>query len=196
MATFTYIAIAEEAETGGYGVFFPDLPGCVSAGATLHEAVANASQALSFHLAGMVEDDEPLPEPRELDRVVADMGKPSAPFVYTSVSADVDGAGERVNVYLTKSLVAQIDAFGEATGIDNRSTFFRLAARRMIAAETVSPYRVTARFRRRLGNAECGDAAEAVAIGQAYLDQSAQSVVITHLGKAYSVEQLRATLAG
>lgn len=134
MASRTYIAFLEEAPDGGYGVSFADLPGCVSAGETLDAAVANASEALSLHLEGMVEDNDPLPEARSLQDIAQGGDLPEGPFVYASVTAEVD-EGERVNVYLPKSLLAQIKLFGERTGIDNRSTFLRLAARHYLTSE-------------------------------------------------------------
>jgi predicted RNase H-like HicB family nuclease len=43
-----YAAIVEEEEGRAFGVWFPDLPGCVSAGDTLDEAMANAGEALAL----------------------------------------------------------------------------------------------------------------------------------------------------
>lgn len=135
MASRTYIAIVEEAPEGGYGVSFPDLLGCVSAGDDLDEACTNAVEALSLHLDGMLEDGVDLPEARSMDQVDADLGKPAGRFIYSAITTEVADDSERVNVYLPKSLLAQIQRFGERTGIDNRSTFFRLAARQMLNAE-------------------------------------------------------------
>jgi predicted RNase H-like HicB family nuclease len=47
----------------GYGVVFPDFPGCVSAGDTIQQAAEMAAEALALHVASMVEDGEALPEP-------------------------------------------------------------------------------------------------------------------------------------
>lgn len=135
MASRTYIALVEEAQDGGYGVSFPDLPGCVSGGDDMDDAVKNAAEALSLHLDGMIEDGETLPDARTLDQVDNDLGKPAGRFVYASVSAEIEDDSERVNVYLPKSLLAQIQRFGERTGIDNRSTFVRLAARYYLSRE-------------------------------------------------------------
>ena len=41
-----YIAIVEEEEGKAFGVWFPDFPGCFSAGDTLDEAMLNAAEAL------------------------------------------------------------------------------------------------------------------------------------------------------
>jgi predicted RNase H-like HicB family nuclease len=133
MAAHTYIAFLEEGPDGGYGVSFPDLPGCVSSGDTLDDAAANAKEALALHLDGMLEDGDDLPAARSLQQIAQSGDLPQAYFVYSAVTVDMDDKGERVNVYLPKSLLRQIERFGERTGIDNRSTFFKLAARHYIA---------------------------------------------------------------
>src|SRR3569833_1554860 len=48
-----YIALVHKDEGTSYGVSFPDVPGCISAGDTFEEAVANAVQALAGHFAAM-----------------------------------------------------------------------------------------------------------------------------------------------
>lgn len=63
MAHVTYQGAIHGAE-GGYGILFPDLPGCVSAGDTLDEVTRMGAEALAFHLEGMIDDGESLPEPR------------------------------------------------------------------------------------------------------------------------------------
>lgn len=72
-----YIALVHKDEGTSFGVSFPDVPGCISAGDTLQEALANAAEALTGHLALMQEDGEPLPKARSLkairsDRTLAD----------------------------------------------------------------------------------------------------------------------------
>ena len=51
-----YIAFVHKEKGSSYGVSFPDLPGCISAGDTLDEAVANASEDLRGHVR-MTEQD-------------------------------------------------------------------------------------------------------------------------------------------
>ena len=46
----TYIALVHKEPNSDFGVSFPDLPGCVTAGKTLDEARAFASEALELHL--------------------------------------------------------------------------------------------------------------------------------------------------
>jgi predicted RNase H-like HicB family nuclease len=58
------LVVYEDAGTN-YSAFVPDLPGCVSTGATKEEVACNIREAIAFHLAGMLDDGEPLPEPVE-----------------------------------------------------------------------------------------------------------------------------------
>ena len=67
-----YIALVHKDEGTSYGVSFPDLPGCISAGATFEEAVANAAEALTAHLALMRADGDTIPAPRSFDELKRD----------------------------------------------------------------------------------------------------------------------------
>jgi predicted RNase H-like HicB family nuclease len=46
-----------------FSAYVPDLPGCVSTGATIEEAERNIREAIELHLAGMREDGLPIPAP-------------------------------------------------------------------------------------------------------------------------------------
>jgi predicted RNase H-like HicB family nuclease len=58
-----------ETASEGYGVFFPDVPGCISAGATVQDATHNAAEALQAHLDLAAEHGETIPESSELDAI-------------------------------------------------------------------------------------------------------------------------------
>jgi predicted RNase H-like HicB family nuclease len=62
-----YIALVHKDEGTSYGVSFPDVPGCISAGDTLEEALANAGEALAGHLAMMRDDGDAIPVPRSFE---------------------------------------------------------------------------------------------------------------------------------
>lgn len=49
------------ADGGSYLVEFPDLPGCMSDGETVEEAVANGADAMRCWLAAMKEAGRPVP---------------------------------------------------------------------------------------------------------------------------------------
>lgn len=57
-----YAVILERGETS-YGAYVPDLPGCVAVGETREEALELIREAIEFHLEGLREFGEPIPEP-------------------------------------------------------------------------------------------------------------------------------------
>lgn len=63
MLNITYLAILEPAKNGGYGISFPDLPGCISFGENLAQAQKMAAEAASLHVYGMECDGEAIPVP-------------------------------------------------------------------------------------------------------------------------------------
>ncbi len=58
----TYLIIIEPTSTG-YSAYSPDLPGCVSTGATREEVETNMREAIEFHLEGLRLEGLPIPEP-------------------------------------------------------------------------------------------------------------------------------------
>jgi predicted RNase H-like HicB family nuclease len=120
-----YPAIVERA-AGGFGVFFPDLPGCTSAGATLQEAVRNAEAALQAHIDLASEHGEAIPNPSELDAVASEPDVVEAARVL--VRADVPGRSVRVNITLPEDLLAAVDRYAARTG-HTRSGLLALAVR-------------------------------------------------------------------
>ena len=57
-----YLIVVEKTETG-YSAYSPDLPGCVSTGASRAEVERNMHEAIAFHLDGLREEGQPAPEP-------------------------------------------------------------------------------------------------------------------------------------
>ena len=57
-----YAVVIEKGERN-CSAYVPDLPGCVSTGATLEEVKAEIRDAIEFHLEGMREDGLPVPKP-------------------------------------------------------------------------------------------------------------------------------------
>jgi predicted RNase H-like HicB family nuclease len=50
-----------------YGVIVPDLPGCITAGRTIDEALDMAREAIELHLEGLVEQGSMPPLPRSIE---------------------------------------------------------------------------------------------------------------------------------
>lgn len=57
-----YAVVIEKAGSN-YSAYVPDIPGCIATGSTIAEVEAEIREAIEFHLAGMREDGEPIPEP-------------------------------------------------------------------------------------------------------------------------------------
>jgi len=68
-----YIAIVEdEGPDTAVGVWFPDLPGCFSAGDDLDEALCNAPDAVRLYAETLLDAGKPLPPPRSLTELKRD----------------------------------------------------------------------------------------------------------------------------
>jgi predicted RNase H-like HicB family nuclease len=60
-----YVAIAEDAGAErAVGIWFPDLPGCFSAGNDVDEALRNAQEALALYAESQAKGGRTLPAPR------------------------------------------------------------------------------------------------------------------------------------
>ena len=57
-----YAVVIEKGE-GNYGAYVPDLPGCVATGDSIEEVEREIQEAIQFHLEGLREDGQPIPEP-------------------------------------------------------------------------------------------------------------------------------------
>jgi predicted RNase H-like HicB family nuclease len=127
----TYIALLRKEKDTDFGVDFPDFPGCITAGKTLEEAHKRASEALKFHIKGMLEDGDPIPEPSSLDDIVAEPANADAvPFLVT-VS---DTKTKRVNITLPERELEAIDAYAQQRNM-SRSAFLLEAAKRAMISE-------------------------------------------------------------
>lgn len=126
MAAIYFPAIVERGKKAGYSVYFPDLPGLASAGDSVQEAALRAEEALQFHVDGMLEDGEALPDPRSLDRIARDPAVNEVARIL--VRAEIPSTKAlRLNITLPEDLVHRIDA-----SADNRSRFLADAAERAL----------------------------------------------------------------
>lgn len=58
-----YVILVEGGPPSNYSAFSPDVMGCVATGDTIEACVQEMRSALAFHLEGMREDGEAIPEP-------------------------------------------------------------------------------------------------------------------------------------
>ena len=122
------------AEKGVYGISFPDFPGCISTGRSIDEAMAKGAQALALHVAGMIEDGEPLSILRSADELRADpefaVDFDGATIV--AVPVELPRRAVRVNISIDEGLLERIDRAAASAG-QSRSAFLVEAAKRRIA---------------------------------------------------------------
>jgi predicted RNase H-like HicB family nuclease len=127
-----YIALIHKEPDSDFGVSFPDLPGCVTAGSTLDEARDMAEEALALHLEGLAEDDEPIPEPSTLEAIRTDPISRDGVAILVAAPAKPAKA-VRINITLPEDVLQAIDQHAEANGL-SRSGFLAVAARKALAA--------------------------------------------------------------
>lgn len=68
-----YVAIVEDAGADkAIGIWFPDLPGCFSAGDDIDDALRNAHKALALYAEAEAQEGRALPKPRSITALKSD----------------------------------------------------------------------------------------------------------------------------
>lgn len=126
-----YFPAIIEKSSDGFGVFFPDLPGCTSAGLTVQEAARNAEDALQAHIDLASEHGDPIPEPSELDHLTIDPDIDEVARVLVRV--ELPGRAVRVNITLPEELLAAVDRYATRTGFSRSGLLAQAVRERMRA---------------------------------------------------------------
>jgi predicted RNase H-like HicB family nuclease len=127
-----YIALIHKEADSDYGVSFPDLACVITAASNLDEARKMATEALAFHLQGLAEDGEPVPEPSSLEEIMSVRENKDGVAVLIA-APDAEIKSVRINVTLPADVLAQIDRYAERKGF-TRSGFLAQAAKKATAA--------------------------------------------------------------
>lgn len=61
MKQSTYRVLLNKEPEGGYTVLVPTLPGCITYGESMDEAVSNAKEAIELYIESLVANGEPIP---------------------------------------------------------------------------------------------------------------------------------------
>ena len=130
--------------SGRYSVTFEDLPGCVSKGENIEDALRMAQEALTLHIGSMIEDGDALPPPSSLEEASAKNQKLAGEegyavargTMYQYVLADVrprvkKAASVNLSISLKPAFLRSIDAMAEEMGL-SRSGVIAVAAREYI----------------------------------------------------------------
>lgn len=107
-----------------YGVTIPDMPGCVTAGDTLEEALRSVQEAVETYL----HDETDIPAPSPIDRWAREPSFADGLFALVDVNLDfMMDETVRVNISAKRSALSRIDLAAKAAGED-RSEFLVRAA--------------------------------------------------------------------
>lgn len=97
-------------EGGGYLVEYPDIPGCMSDGATIQEAIANGREALRDCFAVFRESGRRIPKPT----IEAAQWRQRVPrTLYAKLTKQAESEGVSINSFVT-AIIAEAIGAGQA----------------------------------------------------------------------------------
>jgi len=118
-----YPVLIQKDPDSDYGIIVPDLPGCISAGATIDEALEMVKEAIELHIEEMLADGEEVPDPSPIEHHRGDGEYDDGIWAVVDVdAAALMGPAERINITVPKIALVKIDRAAAASGI-NRSQF-------------------------------------------------------------------------
>ena len=101
---FTVRPLSKE-EGGGYLVEYPDIPGCMSDGETIEEAIANGKEALRDCVAVFRETGRKVPKPG----IEAAQWRQRLPrTLYSKLTVQAEGEGVSINSFVTAIIAEAI----------------------------------------------------------------------------------------
>ena len=125
-----YLGIVHKDPDSGYGIHFPDVPGCFSVADELDEIIPNAIEALSLYAT-----DGQLPGPRRLETLRKDPSVAedlaAGAFLMAIPLIENDAQVVRANITMEAGILRAIDETAKARGL-SRSAFLAQAARQAI----------------------------------------------------------------
>lgn len=106
-----YIAVFTPCEEGGYMVTVPDLPGCITEGDNLAEALFMAEDAASGWILGELEEGNKVPEATNIEKIETKEGQ-----FKSIIALDMDAYAEKYGqkaVKKTLTIPAWMNAYVE-----------------------------------------------------------------------------------
>ena len=127
-----YVFAAIHEEDGTFGVSFPDFPGCITTAATIDDAIFRAEQVIDFHVEGMIEDGEEMPQLRSAARLRAEESEWMEGAILVLVPVDLPSKAQRVNITMDGNLLKRVDHAAQVAG-QSRSGYIASAVSARIA---------------------------------------------------------------
>jgi len=120
-----YIGIAHKDEDSDFGMYFPDLPGCYTAGSTMDELQSMALDALATHADALSETGKSLPAPSSVEAIRGDADvlsdlKDGAMLVQVPLLSR-SKVKQRVEFQMDKNLVDAFDRRARALGLTRKA---------------------------------------------------------------------------
>ena len=131
-----YIGAFVPEESGGFSVYFPDIPNCVTAGETVDECLEYGEDALRIILQDMAERKLSLPVPSSLEeakekvcayRALDGLNTPENTVYQFFPAPSLDYTPIKITVSLAKSVLEEVDKKAGLAGM-TRSGFIAKAA--------------------------------------------------------------------
>lgn len=130
-----YPVVIHKDRKSDYGVSVPDLPGCVSAGATVDDALARVREAIELHLEGLIEAGGVVPLATPIERLRTDPDYADGSWAIVDVDESTLRVKiARIGVTMPQRVLDAIDRHAKAHG-ETRSGLLARAAVRYIGRE-------------------------------------------------------------
>lgn len=116
-----------------FGVSVPDMPGCISSGDSVEDALASVMEAIDLHFEGMAEEGFELPAPSTYERLKDDPDYADGIWAFIDVDMNrYEGKSEKINITMPRNLIFRIDNLVKEGVAPSRSGFLADAARRLL----------------------------------------------------------------
>jgi len=129
-----YPIVIHKDSDSDYGVTFPDIPGCFSAGSTIEEAIKAAQEAAECHMEGILIDLEPIPTPSNIDKHKTNPDYKNG--LWALIEIDINKLSlksKRINITMPERLIRVVDQYASRYG----------ASRSGLLAQAVTEYMTT-----------------------------------------------------
>jgi len=112
-----YSIVIHKDQDSDYGVTFPDIPGCFSAGDSIEKAISMAQEAAECHLEGLLLDSEPIPVATPIENHQNNKNYKNALWALIEIDiSKLSLKSKRVNISIPERLLNSVDHFAKNHG--------------------------------------------------------------------------------
>ena len=112
-----YPIVIHKDSDSDYGVTFPDIPGCFSAGSSIEEAIRMAQEAAECHIEGLFLESEPIPMPSDVDVYEKDPAYQNGIWALIEIDmGKLSLKSKRVNITMPERLLRIVDQYAKKSG--------------------------------------------------------------------------------